>query len=272
MPSRLTFMRPILVLLVLVFFLFPPLWILASSLKPPLQIFQWPPRLLPDPPTLANYLAALRAARFDIVFGNTVVVAIASTGLSVLISIMAGFALAKYRFRGDRLAFSLIMATLMIPLQVILIPIFIVLKHLGLIDSLLGIIIPPAATPTGVFLMRQYIRGIPESLLEAARMDGCGEWRILWQIVVPLAAPAIATLAAFAFVWRWNDYLWPFLVINSEEKWTVQLALANYVGQWDINWPRLLSMSVLSVIPMLLVFLALQRFFMSGLLAGAVKE
>src|ERR1700736_815311 len=249
MPSRLTFVRPILFSLFFFFSLFPPLWILASSLKPPLQIFQWPPVLLPDPPTLANYLAALRAARFDIFFGNTAVVAVASTGLSVLISIMAGFALAKYRFRGDRLAFTLIMATLMIPLQVILIPIFIVLKHLG-------IIIPPAATPTGVFLMRQYIRGIPESLLEAARMDGCGEWRILWQIVVPLAAPAIATLAAFAFVWRWNDYLWPFLVINSEESWTVQLALANYVGQWDINWPRLLSMSVLSVIPMLLVFLA----------------
>src|SRR5258707_9791413 len=133
----------VLVLAVLVFFLFPPLWILASSLKPPLQIFQWPPALLPDPPTLKNYLGALHAARFDIFFGNTTLVAIASTALCVLISIMAGFSVAKDPFPGHRPAFALVIAAPMIPLQVILIPLLLVFKNLGLIDSLLGIIIPP---------------------------------------------------------------------------------------------------------------------------------
>ncbi|HEY9348494.1 MAG TPA: carbohydrate ABC transporter permease, partial [Inquilinus sp.] len=195
-----------------------------------------------------------------------------SSILSVVISIMAGFALSKYRFPGDGLCFMLIMATMMIPLQVVLIPMFMVLKGLGLLDSLWGLIIPPAATPTGVFLMRQYMRGIPDSLLEAARIDGTSEWRILWRIVVPLCKPAIATLAAFTFVWRWNDYLWPFLVVNDQSRWTVQLALANYVGQWDIDWPRLLAMAVLSSLPILTLFIALQRFFMSGMMAGATKE
>jgi alpha-1,4-digalacturonate transport system permease protein len=140
------------------------------------------------------------------------------------------------------------------------------------LNSLWGLIIPPAATPTGVFLMRQYIRSVPDSLLEAARIDGAGELAILWRIVVPLTTPALATLAAFSFVWRWNDYLWPFLVITDQERWTVQLALANYVGQYSIDWPRLLAMTTLSVLPTLAVFLALQRYFLSGLIAGALKD
>ncbi|WP_225770398.1 carbohydrate ABC transporter permease [Inquilinus sp. Marseille-Q2685] len=265
-------LRGSLVALVLLFFLFPPLWIVASSLKPPMEIFAWPPTLLPQHWTLDNFASALGAARFDLFFTNSAVVAVGSSVLSVVISIMAGFALSKYRFPGDGLCFMLIMATMMIPLQVVLIPMFMVLKGLGLLDSLWGLIIPPAATPTGVFLMRQYMRGIPDSLLEAARIDGTSEWRILWRIVVPLCKPAIATLAAFTFVWRWNDYLWPFLVVNDQSRWTVQLALANYVGQWDIDWPRLLAMAVLSSLPILVLFIALQRFFMSGMMAGATKE
>lgn len=265
-------LRMALTALVVALFLFPPLWIVASSLKPSMEIFAWPPTLLPHTWTLANFTGALSAARFDLFFRNSAVVAVASSALSVTISIMAGFALSKYRFPGEGLCFMLIMATLMIPLQVILIPMFLVLKDLGLLDSLWGIIIPPAATPTGVFLMRQYMRGIPDSLLEAARIDGTSEWRILWRIVVPLCGPAIATLAAFTFVWRWNDYLWPFLVISDQSHWTVQLALANYVGQYDIDWPRLLAMAVLSSVPILVLFVALQRFFMSGMIAGATKE
>ena len=120
--------------------------------------------------------------------------------------------------------------------------------------------------------MRQYITNIPDSLLEAARIDGTPEWRILLRIIVPLSIPAIGTLLAFNLVWRWNDYLWPFLVITDQDKWTVQVALANTVGRFGINWPRLLSMSVLSVLPVLDMFTALQRMLMSGLMAGATKE
>lgn len=163
-----------------------------------------------------------------------------------------------------------IMCALMIPLQIILIPIFLLLRDLHLLNT------PGGDYRAGgdahrVFLMRQYIRNIPDSLLEAARLEGTGEWRILWRIVVPLSLPAIATLAAFTFVWRWNDFLWPFLVISDQSQWTVQLALASNVGQFDINWPRLLAMSAMAVLPMLAIFLTLQRYFMNGLMAGATK-
>lgn len=270
--SRMTFLRPPLILLTLLLFLFPPLWLLLSSLKSSKAIFAWPPQIWPSAPTLENFRIALSQDNFALYFQNSLFVSVTSAALSVLISLMAGYALSKFRFRGETVIFLVIMSALMIPLQIILIPIFIILKELHLLNTLWGLILAPAATPTGVFIMRQYIRSIPDSLLEAARIDGTPEWRIFIRIVVPLCIPAIAALAAFTFVWRWNDYLWPYLLITDQSRWTVQLALANNVGQWDINWPRLLAMSVLSVIPTLLLFVSLQRYFMSGLLSGASKE
>lgn len=260
------------VALVLLLFAVPPVWLVLSSLKPELEIFAWPPAVLPQAPTLDNFRKAWSQDGFALFFLNSAFVSTVSAFISVTISVMAGYALAKFRFRGSTFFFLLIMSALMIPLQIILIPIFLVLRDLHLLNTLWGVILAPAATPTGVLIMRQYIRGIPDSLLEAARMDGTSEWRILWRIVVPLSLPAIATLTAFSFVARWNDYLWPFLVINDRDQWTVQLALASNVGQWDINWPRLLAMSVLSVVPTFALFVSLQRFFMSGLVAGATKE
>ncbi|BBE70830.1 carbohydrate ABC transporter permease [Oharaeibacter diazotrophicus] len=260
------------VALVLAAFALPPVWLLLSSLKPELEIFAWPPTVLPSAPTLDNFRKAWLQDHFAGFFLNSTFVAAVSSAISVAISVMAGYALAKFRFAGDTFFFLLIMSALMIPLQIILIPIFLVLRDLHLLNTLWGVILAPAATPTGVLIMRQYIRGIPDSLLEAARMDGTSEWRILWRIVVPLSLPAIATLTAFSFVARWNDFLWPFLVINDRSQWTVQLAIASNVGQWDINWPRLLAMSVLSVIPTFALFVTLQRFFMSGMMAGATKE
>jgi len=140
-----------------------------------------------------------------------------------------------------------------------------------MLNSLWGIIIPPAATPTGVFLARQYLQTIPNSYIEAARMDGAGEFRIFLRIIVPLAQPIIATIAIFSFMWRWNDFLWPFIVISAKSKMTLQLALANFVGQFQINWGNLLAMTVVTMIPMIVVFLALQRYFVQGLTAGGVK-
>ncbi len=257
--------------LTLLLFLVPVLWVVVSSLEPPLEIFAYPPRLLPSVLTLQNYAKALSAGNFGLYFLNTTIVSVAATAVTVAISVPAGFALAKYRFRGDRLIFLLIMATLMVPLQVILIPIFLTLKSFGLIDTLAGIIIPPAATPTGVFLMRQYIRSIPDEIIDAARVDGASELTTLLRIIVPLSLPAVASLSIFSFVWRWNDFLWPFLVISNQDRWTIQLALANYVGQYDIDWPSLLAMTTLSMVPMFLVFLVFQRFFMRGFILSGLK-
>lgn len=265
-------MRLALVVVVLAVFLLPPLWLFLSALKPQAEIFQWPPTLWPADPTLENFANTLSRGRFLLFFRNSAVVSILSALLSVTISVMAGYALAKFRFKGDTIFFLLIMSSLMVPLQIIMIPVFLVLRDLGLLETLAGVIIAPAATPTGVFLMRQYIVNIPDSLLEAARIDKTPEWRILWRIIVPLSLPAIGTLLAFNLVWRWNDYLWPFLIITDQDQWTVQLAIANSIGRFGVDWPKLLSMSVLSVLPVLVVFTALQRLMMGGIMAGATKE
>lgn len=264
--------RLLLVTLVLAVFLLPPVWLFMSALKPQAEIFQWPPTLFPHTLTLENFMNTISRARFLTFFKNSAIVSILSALLSVTISVMAGYALAKFRFKGDAVFFLLIMSSLMVPLQIIMIPVFLVLRDLGLLETLAGVIIAPAATPTGVFLMRQYIVNIPDSLLEAARLDKTPEWRILWRIIVPLSLPAIGTLLAFNLVWRWNDYLWPFLIITDQDQWTVQLAIANSIGRFGIDWPKLLSMSVLSVLPVLVVFSALQRLMMGGIMAGATKE
>ncbi|MFA6688255.1 MAG: carbohydrate ABC transporter permease [Sphaerochaetaceae bacterium] len=140
-----------------------------------------------------------------------------------------------------------------------------------MLNSLWGIIIPPAATPTGVFLARQYMTTIPDSLIEAARIDGGGEWFVFRRIIVPMAKPIIATIAIFSFMWRWNDYLWPLIVISRNSKQTIQQALANFVGQLQINWSNLLAMTTITILPVIIVFLVFQKFFMQGISAGAVK-
>ncbi|WP_299432246.1 carbohydrate ABC transporter permease [uncultured Meiothermus sp.] len=194
-----------------------------------------------------------------------------STLIALLTNSMAAFALAKYRFVGRQALFLLTLATIMIPLQVIMVPIFLVLRNLGLTDTLWGIIIPPAATPTGVFLLRQYMLSIPDEILESARIDGASEWAIYWRIILPLSIPALATLAIFSFTWRWNDFIWPFIVISSEQNATLQLALARLVGQFGVDWSTLLAATTITLLPMLIVFLLLQRYFLGNLMAGSVK-
>lgn len=250
---------------------FPIAWVLISSFKPQSELFAVPLSLLPKRWTLANYVEALGRGNFLRYFSNTAFVAITSTILTVVINLMAGYALSKYRFPGRDLIFSAMLATLMIPLQVVMVPIFLQLKAFGLLNSLWGIIIPPAATPTGVFLARQYIQTLPDSLIEAARIDGGGELRIFVRIVAPLAKPVTATIAIFSFMWRWNDFLWPLIVITDNRKQTMQQALANFVGQLQINWSNLLAMTTIAIVPMILVFLIFQRYFLAGLTAGAVK-
>ncbi len=163
------------------------------------------------------------------------------------------------------------LSTLMIPLQVIIVPIYLQLKALGMLNTLWGIIIPPAATPTGIFLARQYMVTLPNSMIEAARIDGAREWYLFRRIILPLSAPIIATITIFSFMWRWNDYLWPLIVITDNKKQTVQQALANFIGQLQINWSQLLAMTTIAILPVILVFFLFQRYFMVGISAGAVK-
>jgi len=251
--------------------LLPVLWVVLSSFKPQSELFRVPLTFIPQDWTLENYVSSLAAGNFPVYFSNTVFVAVVSTAITVLINLMAGYALAKYIFKGRDIIFTVMIATLMIPLQVIMIPIFLQLKSLGMLNSLWGIIIPPAATPTGVFLARQYLVTLPNSLIEAARIDGAREHTIFFRLILPMSKPIVATITIFSFMWRWNDYLWPLIVITDNRKQTIQQALANFVGQLQINWSDLLAMTTIAIIPVIIVFLAFQRFFFSGIAAGSVK-
>ncbi len=261
---------PLLIIMALIT-LFPVIWVVLSSFKPQSELFSNPMTFLPRTWTGENYVSAVSQGNFVQYFLNTVFVAVTSTVITVIINIMAGYALAKYHFKGRNLIFTIMISTLMVPLQVIMIPIFIQLKNFGLLNSLWGIIIPPAATPTGVFLARQYMVNISDSLIESARIDGAKEARIFIRMIIPLSQPIIATITIFSFMWRWNDYLWPLIVITDNSKMTMQQALANFVGQLQINWSNLLAMTTISIIPVMIVFFCFQRFFMSGITAGSVK-
>lgn len=252
-------------------FVLPIIWIFISSLKTSNEIFSWPPTILPNNVTFSNYITAFSKGNFITYFKNSIFVAVAATALTLLINSMAGYALAKFDFKGNKLIFFLFIATLMIPLQVIMVPIFIVLRNLGLYNSLWGIIIPPAATPTGVFLVRQYMTTIPDEVLESARIDGASEWRIFSMIILPLSKPVLTALTIFSFMWRWNDFLWPFVVLSNESKYTIQVAIANFVGQFSVDWNSLLAMNIVAMIPVLLVFLFFQRYFVKGIAMSGMK-
>ncbi|HLN14947.1 MAG TPA: carbohydrate ABC transporter permease, partial [bacterium] len=174
-------------------------------------------------------------------------------------------------FRGRDLIFLIMLGTLMIPLQAIMVPVYLTLAKLGLVNTLWGIIIPPSATPTGVFLLRQYMVTIPDELIEAARIDGAGEWRIFARIILPLATPALAVLAIFSVVWRWNDFLWPLIVINNPNLYTLQLGLAQFSGSLVTDWNSLLALTVLTMVPLTIVFAVLQRYLVSGIAATGIK-
>jgi alpha-1,4-digalacturonate transport system permease protein len=252
-------------------FLIPVLWAVLSAFQPPRSLFVFPPNFDPRGFSLVNFRAVFATGDIPRYALNSLIVATSSSLITVVASSMAGFALAKYRFLGRQLIFMVIVSVLLIPLQVLMVPVFLILKTLGWINTLIGIIIPPAATATGTFMMRQYIVGIPDELLEAARVDGASDWRIYCRIILPLSAPALGAVGILSFTWRWNDYLWPLIVINNQQNYTLQLSLANLVGTNTVEWGTLLAYATLAMLPVLVVFICFQRYFLKGSLTGAVK-
>jgi alpha-1,4-digalacturonate transport system permease protein len=204
-------------------------------------------------------------------FTNSVIVTTLATILTLIINSMAAYAFAKYNFRGRDGLFVMTLAMIMIPLQVILIPIYLVVSSLGLVNTYWGMIIPAAATPTGVFIIRQYMLTIPDELIEAARIDGAGEFRIFARIVLPLCRPALAVVAIFSILWRWNDFLWPLLIAQKEELYTLPVALALLNGQLVVPYNIVLAMSVMSIIPVLFMFVFMQRQIVQGIAQTGIK-
>ncbi len=220
---------------------------------------------------IENYTEAIQRFDFLTYLRNSIVVTVAATALTLLINSMAAFGLSKYRFKGRNALFLLMLSTLLVPISVILIPAFLVIAEIGWTNNLLGIIVPGAATPTGVFLLRQYMLTIPDELLDSARVDGASEWRIYWQIVLPLAAPALAVLAIFSVMWRWNDFLWPLIVLSRSELFTLQVGLNAFQGELNTQWNYVLSMTVLTLLPITVVFAFLQKFITRGIATTGMK-
>lgn len=218
-----------------------------------------------------NYSDLIDKFTFGTYLWNSVFITVIATILTLLFNSMAAFALSKYQFRGQKTVFIVIIATLMIPPTIILVPIFLVINQVGLLNSLWGVILPAVATPTGVFLLRQYMLTIPDELIEAARMDHASEWKIYWRIILPLSAPALAVLAIFSVMWRWNDFLLPLIVLSRNEFFTLQLALNSFQGELNTQWHYLLAMTVITLLPVTVVFAFLQRYITTGIAGAGVK-
>jgi alpha-1,4-digalacturonate transport system permease protein len=218
-----------------------------------------------------NYTELMGRFSFGTYLWNSVFITVVATLITLLINSMAAFALSKYSFRGHDATFLLILATLMIPPTIVLVPNFFIAASLGLVNSLWGVIWPGVATPTGVFLLRQYMLTIPDDLIDAARMDHASEWRIYWRIILPLSAPALAVLAIFSVMWRWNEFLWPMVVLNKSETFTLQLALNSFQGELTTSWNYLLAMTVLTLLPVTIIFALLQRHITQGIASSGVK-
>jgi multiple sugar transport system permease protein len=256
----------------------PFYWALSTSFKPPGDVFASPPKVIPDPFTLQNYRDVVTLLPFDQYLRNSVIVTAAIVILNVVFGTAAAYAFAKLRFPGRDPIFFLFLLTLMVPFQVNLIPLYRIMVELHKAvpalgaDTYFGIIAPSAIQVFGIFLMRQFLKSIPDEILESARMDGASELRILRSIVFPLAAPGMATLAIFAFVGAWNDFLWPLIVTNSDSMRTLPVGLALLARKNTVNWGDSMAGVVFTATPLLLVFLALQRRFIEGLTAGSVKD
>lgn len=251
--------------------LFPLLWMVSVSFMAPGEASTFPPPLLPHAPTLANYRELFATAGISRQIFNSVLVAVGATVLSLAFNLSAGYAFAKLRFVGRERVFRTLLGALVIPGQVAMMPLFLILKQMGLVNTYAGALVPWLASVFGIFLVRQYAMSIPNELIEAARMDGASELRIFTAIVLPLLMPVVVTLSVLTFLGAWNDFMWPLIVLTDRELQTLPVALAGLSREHVQDTELMMAGAVITVLPVLLLFLALQRYYMQGLLMGSVK-
>ncbi|MGH8033261.1 MAG: carbohydrate ABC transporter permease [Luteimonas sp.] len=249
----------------------PLLWMLSVSFMQVGEASHFPPPLLPSAPTLDNYHALFARAGMGRYLINSLLIASCVSVLSLLFNTMAGYAFAKLRFAGRERMFRVLLAALVIPAQVAMMPLFLLLKEFALVNTYAGAVVPGMATIFGIFLVRQYARSIPDEMLEAARIDGAGEFRIFFQIVIPALKPILVTLAIFSFLGAWNDFMWPLIVLSDQSLQTLPVALASLSREHVQDNELMMAGSVVTIVPVLLLFLALQRYYIQGLLMGSVK-
>jgi alpha-1,4-digalacturonate transport system permease protein len=251
---------------------FPLLWFLLSSLKSGGELFSYPLSFLPRHWTVDGYVRAWERVDFVRYFSNTFVVATVTTTLTVFLCSTAGYALAKYKAKWLSVLSLGVLSMTMLPGEVILNPTFIVVRDLHLYNNLFGVILPSILTPTGVFMFRQFFVSVPDELLDAARIDGASELSIFFRIMVPLARPIMLTLAIISFQWRWNDYIFPLIILGDPDKYTLQIALRSLIGAQNIDWAILLAASVISMVPLVLLYLMFQRYITSSDIGAGLKS
>lgn len=251
--------------------LLPMAWMVSASLMPAGEASTYPPRFLPREVTFEHYVALFTRLNLGRSLANSALIAVTVTTLSIVINAMAGYAFAKLRFRGRDGIFRVLAAGLVVPVQVTMLPLFLLMKQMGLINTYWGVVIPGLASIFGIFLIRQYAMSIPDDLLDAARVDGAGEMRIFWSIVMPTIVPILATLGIWTFLNSWNDFMWPLIVLSDERRYTLPVALANLVGEHVQDTELMMAGSVLTILPVMLVFLFLQRYYIQGVMVGSVK-
>ena len=254
------------------FTLLPYFWMLSSSLKTGAEVFELPVRWLPRQPQWSNYPEALARGAFAVYFFNSAVVALSVMAGNLLFCSLAGYGLAKFRFPYRELSFRLILSTLMLPLEIVLVPTFLVVRALGLVNSYGGLIVPLAVDAFGIFLMRQYIKDLPDSLIEAARLDGCSERGIFWRIVLPNCKPALGALALLTFRDNWDQFLWPLIVASRDTLKTFPLGLAQMEGIDSAAYHEIMAIAVIGMIPTALIFLFFQRAFVRGIAFSGLKD
>jgi multiple sugar transport system permease protein len=251
--------------------LFPLLWMLSASLMTSGEATTFPPHLVPHAVTLEQYRQLFVRLNLGRAFLSSTVIAGAVTLVSLLFNSMAGYAFAKLRFGGRERLFGLLLSALVVPAQLGMLPLFLLMKALHLVNTYWGAILPSLASVLGVFLVRQFMLSIPQELIEAARIEGAGELRIYWSLVMPLARPVLATLAIFTFLTTWNDFMWPLIVLSDQRRYTLPVAMASLVGEHALDVELMMAGAVVTVLPVLVLFLALQRYYIAGLTAGSVK-
>jgi lactose/L-arabinose transport system permease protein len=250
----------------------PFYWMLVGSTLPSGEIFRLPPKLLPGEYLAKNFQSLNESLGFAKIFWNSLFIALVYTVVSTLISSMAGYAFAKFNFKGKNLFFFIILCTLMIPSQVTLIPLFEMMVTFNWLNTYQAIILPTLASPFAIYLMRQNMKAVPDSIIEASRVDGAGELKIFFTVILPVTRPAMAAVAIFLFMSQWNSLLWPLITLNSKEMFTLPVALSSIIGMARIDYGQLMLGTTLSTVPIMIFFLLLQKHFISGILGGAVKE
>lgn len=252
---------------------FPFIWMISTSLKPDLRsVFVIPPQIIPDPPTWGNYRTAWESAPFLRYTFNSVFVAVTATVLQVITGSLAAYAFARLHFRGKNLLFIAVLAVMMVPVSVTLVPLYGLMNQLKWLDSYQALIIPFAANALGIFLIRQAFLGIPNDLIDAARVDGANHWQVLRKIMLPLSKPSLITFALLTFKWRWNDYLWVLIMTSSDERRTLPVGIvAMKSAETGTNWPILMAGVVIILLPLLLLFVFAQRYFVQGVVRTGMK-